>query len=1046
MIKQKLVLFISLVLMVLPLSVQADTKTWTMIWDKAHTTVGSEGFYNFGTSYVVKDVYTTTLNGLEWSIRSEGTHTYAYVKTGGQTIGKNSEAASHTEMWTTALAGKIKAVRVTAKTAKEENQANVSVIINGQKYLSDGNEAKALTSTHTEHAFAPNGEAQEGKIQINLDQTSEKKNVLYIKKVEIDYEVIASAVAAPTFSLAGGIYDTPQTVALSAEGLETGTYSIYYTTDGSNPRIEGESRTLYTTPLTISETTTLKACVKKGEEYSDVSSATYVIRKEAGLSFNKTYIELLSGNDGVADLLNPNKLEPITYKSSAWNVCSVDEYGVLSSSYVERDSEVTISAVFAGNDTYKPQTVEMKVLVKTRTPLKTPVVAPMGGTFSAPVEVTISTDDENAVTIWYSDKAASEEEFVGDYTKSVITESREVKFTIDKSCRLYVMTRGYNVNSAVVTANFIINEPLEAKFTTDKAVKEVYTQGFDSKEEVAEWTVGNGWKLANASFSEINAKDKTSASISYQGSGTTELTSPEMLINENSAVEFYAKFSGVFLYDASWQFNVIDEENNTVRLMDAFTWAQENSYTGPIWNKFSFDLKPYAGKKVKFQFFYKFGGEDLAVDGFRIVQDDPASTTQINIFEGETIRYNSLAQGEPEAVEWAFDGGTPATSTETNPVITYNKAGTYNVTFTVRRGEEKATTTRENYIVVSQRGPEARIGLPEEGYESPYVGVFVPTDVPVTFRDLSANNPTEWKWAFQNTDTEESTEQNPTVTYINKGVTSVGLIAKNNVGSSQDMMVHAIQAGGYQEVWNIGIEENQNIAKIALGFYGNYAGSNWAGWELFAEEYKAPLADARIESVAVYFATTTTVSPDAEITLTINSRNEDGLPGEELAKTSLKASQLAYDADNVVATIFRFPNSATIKKGQQFFVTIGPFPNKSIDVSPYADDIAIYAVRRAAGEKCTTFHFMEDQDNQGHSLGTKSWYKNVDDPLSLTIAPVINYDTAVTGINNVQPSNTIGEKQIDSIFTVAGTRVSNTDAPGVYIIKYTDGSTIKVRR
>ena len=99
--------------------------------------------------------------------------------------------------------------------------------------------------------------------------------------------------------------------------------------------------------------------------------------------------------------------------------------------------------------------------------------------------------------------------------------------------------------------------------------------------------------------------------------------------------------------------------------------------------------------------------------------------------------------------------------------------------------------------------------------------MFVPTDVPVTFRDLSANNPTEWKWAFQNTDTEESTEQNPTVTYINKGVTSVGLIAKNNVGSSQDMMVHAIQAGGYQEVWNIGIEENQNIAKIALGFYGN---------------------------------------------------------------------------------------------------------------------------------------------------------------------------------------------------------------------------------
>lgn len=1045
MIKRKLFLFISLVLMSLPLTMRAETQTWTMVWDKSRNTAGSEGFYNFGTSYVEKDVYTTTLNGLEWSITSVGTYTYAYVATNGQTIGKNGQAASHTEMWTTAVVGKIKAVRVTAKTAKGENTGTVSVIVNGQNYQSSGSDAPALSSTHTEYAFAPNGEAQEGKIQINLDQTSTAKNVLYIKKVEIDYEVAASAVAEPTFSLTAGTYDTPQTVTITSE--EAGTYTIYYTTDGSNPRLESDNRKVYTEAITISETTELKACVLKGNEYSNVTSAKYVIRKDANISFSQTEIELVSGDDGYADLINPNKVSPITYKSSAWNICSVDEYGALATSYVTKDSEAIISAIFAGNETYKPQTVTMKVKVKAKTPLKTPVVTPLGGTFTQPVEVTINTDDNSAVTIWYSTTAASEEEFLDDYTKSVITESKNVKLTIDKSCRLYVMTRGDNVNSAVVTADFTINQPLQAIFTTNKTVKELYTQGFDSQEEASTWTVGNKWVLDNKGFSGINANDKYSAFVGYQGSGTTELTSPAMEIKANSSVEFYAKFAGVWLYEGSWQFNVIDEDNTTTRLMDAFAWAQENAYTGPSWNKFSFDLNKFTGRKVKFQFFYNFGGEDLAIDGFRIVQADPNAVTQINIFEGETIQYTSLAQGEPESVEWTFEGGTPASSTEKNPEVTYNKAGTYNVTFTIHRGEQQTTTTRENFIVVSQRGPEARIGLPEEGYESPFVGVFIPTDVPVTFRDLSANNPTEWTWKFQNTDIEESNEQNPTVTYTKEGITSVGLVAKNAVGTSQDMMVHAIQAGGAQYVWNISPDENQNINKIEMGFYGNYAGTNWLDMERFAEKYKAPLADAQIDSVAVYFASTTTVSPDAEITMTLNSVAENGTPGDVLATTSLKASKLKYDAQNVVATIFHFPSTVTIQKGQQFFITIGPFPNNNIDESPYNDDIAIFCVRRAQGSKCTAWHYIVDQDNQGNPLGTKSWYENTEDPVSLAVAPVISYDIIANGIDNSQTLSANDEnKQVESIYTIAGQRVNNTNEHGVYIIKYTDGSTIKIRR
>ena len=43
---------------------------------------------------------------------------------------------------------------------------------------------------------------------------------------------------------------------------------------------------------------------------------------------------------------------------------------------------------------------------------------------------------------------------------------------------------------------------------------------------------------------------------------------------------------------------------------------------------------------------------------------------------------------------WAFEGGTPASSNEQNPVVTYNRAGSYAVTLTVGDGTDSDTKTR----------------------------------------------------------------------------------------------------------------------------------------------------------------------------------------------------------------------------------------------------------------------------------------------------------------------------------------------------------------
>ena len=87
------------------------------------------------------------------------------------------------------------------------------------------------------------------------------------------------SVATPTFSPAAGTYTTTQNVTISCttEGA-----TIYYTTDGTTPTYEvtGINGTQYTSPIAISETTTIKAIgVKEGMSNSSVATATYTIQQ-----------------------------------------------------------------------------------------------------------------------------------------------------------------------------------------------------------------------------------------------------------------------------------------------------------------------------------------------------------------------------------------------------------------------------------------------------------------------------------------------------------------------------------------------------------------------------------------------------------------------------------------------------------------------------------------------------------------------------------------------------------------------------------------------
>lgn len=864
--KKNLLFLFAVLLSLLPQAMKADT--WSFEWNTSKAN-GGQGFYNFGASRVEKDVYTTELNGVQWNASAEGTFIYAYTSKMGQYIGSAGEPPTSAKLWTDGIMGKVTAVRVTARVQKAEYEGNVSVTVNGVNYACNDNTSAALESTEKQFEFnvaATN--AKEGEVAIVLNQTSEKKGPLYVRKIEIDYEKAQSTVLPPVFTPAAGTYDEAQTVEIESEAITNVVRTIYYTTDGSNPKLEGGTRVAYTEPITVAATTTLKAVVLEGEDYSDV-----------------------------------------------------------------------------------------------------------------------------------------------------------------------------------VEAKYVINEPLKADFTTDRAFTAFYDQEFDSEEGMADWAVGEGWELANRNFKSVKADDVSSVSIAYnaQNNGTSQLTSPEFTIEEGSNVEFYAYFQAPFLIYGKWTFDVIDTENNeTTTLLNAFDWAQDNGYTGPNWNKFSFSLAAFTGKKVKFEFNYPFGGENLAIDGFRLTKEDASAAETIHIFEGESIQFVSLAKGSPDATEWKFPGSASETSTDPNPTVTYNKAGTYDVSLTVRRGNESDVMERKGFVVVAQKAPTALIGLPEEGYESPWVGVFVPTNVPVTFRDLSTGNPTEWNWVFQYADKETSNEQNPTVTFVKKGTVSVGLTAKNAAGQSNDVLQYAIQAGGAQYVWNISSEENSNLKKVELGWFGSYAGSNWLGLDRFAEKYKAPLADATINEVAVYFASVTSINPDYEVRLTLNAAGENGEPGEELASTSVKASDLKYSDDDYLATTFTFAEPVSMEKGKEFFVVVGPFPNGTMEESPYtSDDISIFCLRRNAGMKTTAWQLVEDTDEDNNGLGTYTWFANTDDPTSMAIAPCVTYKDTATSIGVTTPA-TDAEATVTAVYSISGQRVNAPVRGGMYIMRYSDGTCRKV--
>ncbi len=258
----------------------------------------------------------------------------------------------------------------------------------------------------------------------------------------------------------------------------------------------------------------------------------------------------------------------------------------------------------------------------------------------------------------------------------------------------------------------------------------------------------------------------------------TSLSAPELT--------FYYHMYGVSIaslhvdvYDGAW--------NNSVWSVS----GPQQSAQGDPYEQAVVDLSAWGGQNnivVRFRGIVGSGAgstyySDIAIDLIEVnggaVPDPPVAeftAGNTNIATGGSVQFTDQSTNNPTSWSWTFDGGTPSSSTDQNPSITYNTAGTYSVSLTATNSIGSDTETKTAYITV--------VDPPVADFTAD--NTVIDEGGVVNFSDLSINNPDTWSWTFEGGTPAGSSLQNPAVTYDTPGTYTVTLVASNGYGSDTE--------------------------------------------------------------------------------------------------------------------------------------------------------------------------------------------------------------------------------------------------------------------
>ncbi len=148
---------------------------------------------------------------------------------------------------------------------------------------------------------------------------------------------------------------------------------------------------------------------------------------------------------------------------------------------------------------------------------------------------------------------------------------------------------------------------------------------------------------------------------------------------------------------------------------------------------------------------------------------DFSSDIQNSLCYPATVQYQDESSENANSWFWVFDGGTPNTSTEQNPLVTYDTPGSFFVTLMASNGAGGAQAYEADWITV-------------DTFPVPIADFELTVDSMRISLVNSSLNSTSYEWNFG--DGNFSSLENPTHTYATGGTYTVSLTSTNLCGTN----------------------------------------------------------------------------------------------------------------------------------------------------------------------------------------------------------------------------------------------------------------------
>jgi PKD repeat protein len=191
------------------------------------------------------------------------------------------------------------------------------------------------------------------------------------------------------------------------------------------------------------------------------------------------------------------------------------------------------------------------------------------------------------------------------------------------------------------------------------------------------------------------------------------------------------------------------------------------------------------------------------------------------IYIGDSIQFSSLSSVNSLFHKWNFVQGSPMNSEETNPIVTYNKKGSFTVALTVRNNAgsnsyivNKAITVFEKTAPLASFTSDKTIILPGDS---------------IVFVDKSTGSKNV-KWYFSGGEPSTSTSRSPIIRYPEQGAFPVKMVVNNDFGTD------SLTIESYVSVGTSGTSNELLLSDVRL--FPNPSGNNSGSVTLAFSNFK----------------------------------------------------------------------------------------------------------------------------------------------------------------------------------------------------------------